>query len=504
MSTEKNPAGGQPRELYECDLDIIGPPSSRSVHDAEVIKIVSEVLYEFSPQLGGFIIKVNHFKILKAILSACEFPAVTHARVFPALEKYWRNRQAGSTAPSASTSAPFGLRTALSKSLLAIKGVTQKSLELLQQFQPDSDDPEKILGKLERMLSRNREAVDGIGDLRQVIHYLKMFGIVDKVRVDPLLASDSSTHDGTIFRAILLRQPEEEVIAVGGRYDSLIARFQPPNSTSPAIAAVGVNIAVAKIVTFYIAYHQRIAKDEGKKLRSCETEVFLCCMGTTMLDDLLEIAAELWSHGIKTEYMDGGKRTLEEIAGSCKHAGIDWMVVVRERAYKSGRMLKVKHVHTRAETEIHRDELAQFLLNNLRHAAPMVTPVSSKHAVTTESHTPPSERSQVVPEVVFLPSGPTARKRPGIATAAIKALSSRVSGAIAPGRARILALDLPHHVIKDMVKSGESHQLVQRYPRFRQTLTEVREYITSELPASVAFLFLYSIPDGKYETLVLK
>ena len=36
----KNPVGaGHPRELFECDYDIVSPPGMRLVHDAEVMKV---------------------------------------------------------------------------------------------------------------------------------------------------------------------------------------------------------------------------------------------------------------------------------------------------------------------------------------------------------------------------------------------------------------------------------------------------------------------------------
>lgn len=54
----KNPAGGQPRELFECDFDIIGSVASRPLHDAETIKVLTEVLDDFSKQLGAYAIKV--------------------------------------------------------------------------------------------------------------------------------------------------------------------------------------------------------------------------------------------------------------------------------------------------------------------------------------------------------------------------------------------------------------------------------------------------------------
>jgi translation initiation factor 2-alpha kinase 4 len=71
----KNPAGGQPRELFECDFDIIGPVASRSVHDAETIKVLVEVLDEFSKQLGPYSIKVLH--------SLHTTPAHAHAHAPP-------------------------------------------------------------------------------------------------------------------------------------------------------------------------------------------------------------------------------------------------------------------------------------------------------------------------------------------------------------------------------------------------------------------------------------
>jgi histidyl-tRNA synthetase len=68
---------GHPREVYECDFDIVGPPSARygsslevlwvlslmghrAIHDAEVLKVISEVLSEHSQQLGSCIIRVLH------------------------------------------------------------------------------------------------------------------------------------------------------------------------------------------------------------------------------------------------------------------------------------------------------------------------------------------------------------------------------------------------------------------------------------------------------------
>jgi histidyl-tRNA synthetase len=62
---------GRFREFYQCDFDIAGTYSPM-LPDAEVLSVVHEILT--SLEVGGFVLKVNHRKLLDAIieLSGCE------------------------------------------------------------------------------------------------------------------------------------------------------------------------------------------------------------------------------------------------------------------------------------------------------------------------------------------------------------------------------------------------------------------------------------------------
>ncbi len=62
---------------------------------------------------------------------------------------------------------------------------------------------------------------------------------------------------------------------------------------------MGVNIAIAKLVSSYISYEQRKAKTEGNKLRNCETEVYVCYLGRAAIEECLQMCMELWAKGIK-------------------------------------------------------------------------------------------------------------------------------------------------------------------------------------------------------------
>lgn len=59
------------REFFQCDFDIAGSYASM-VPEAEVLKVVVEVLTEL--QLGKFTVKLNHRKLLDAMLAIAGVP----------------------------------------------------------------------------------------------------------------------------------------------------------------------------------------------------------------------------------------------------------------------------------------------------------------------------------------------------------------------------------------------------------------------------------------------
>jgi translation initiation factor 2-alpha kinase 4 len=64
----KQHGGGKPRELYECDFDIVSPKSSSSalniVNEAEVLKVITEVMDHWPAQLGSYYIRVCFYMFL--------------------------------------------------------------------------------------------------------------------------------------------------------------------------------------------------------------------------------------------------------------------------------------------------------------------------------------------------------------------------------------------------------------------------------------------------------
>jgi translation initiation factor 2-alpha kinase 4 len=72
---ENQSGGGQPEAVLEADFDIVHKETAPMVPDAEVLKVVEEVLEELPTyKNGGFYFLINHAGITDLILDSCRVP----------------------------------------------------------------------------------------------------------------------------------------------------------------------------------------------------------------------------------------------------------------------------------------------------------------------------------------------------------------------------------------------------------------------------------------------
>ena len=77
------PAKGRFREFYQCDIDAIG--STSPVVEAELLAAVSDVLGRL--RFDNFVIRLNHRRVLTALLEVAGIEAPQHADALVALDK---------------------------------------------------------------------------------------------------------------------------------------------------------------------------------------------------------------------------------------------------------------------------------------------------------------------------------------------------------------------------------------------------------------------------------
>ncbi|XP_063498848.1 histidine--tRNA ligase, cytoplasmic isoform X4 [Symphalangus syndactylus] len=208
-------------------------------------------------------------------------------------------------------------------------------------------------------LSQNKQALEGLGDLKLLFEYLTLFGIDDKISFDLSLARGLDYYTGVIYEAVLLQTPaqagEEPLgvgsVAAGGRYDGLVGMFDPKGRKVPC---VGLSIGVERI--FSIVEQRLEALEE--KVRTTETQVLVASAQKKLLEERLKLVSELWDAGIKAELLYKKNPKLLNQLQYCEEAGIPLVAIIGEQELKDG-VIKLRSVTSREEVDVRREDLVE-------------------------------------------------------------------------------------------------------------------------------------------------
>src|SRR5687767_12360625 len=77
------PARGRFREFYQCDIDALG--SKSPLIESEQLAAIGEVLKKLG--FEDFVIRINHRRVLGALLKNAQVPQVQHAEVLVVMDK---------------------------------------------------------------------------------------------------------------------------------------------------------------------------------------------------------------------------------------------------------------------------------------------------------------------------------------------------------------------------------------------------------------------------------
>ncbi|XP_061858676.1 histidine--tRNA ligase, cytoplasmic-like [Colius striatus] len=343
-----NPAmtRGRYREFYQCDFDIAGQ-FDPMIPDAECLKVMHEILSDL--QLGDFLIKVNDRRVLEGVFAICGVPDSYFLAVCSAVDKLdkmpWeevRSEMVGEKGLSPEAADHIGEYVQL-----------HGGLELVERL---LQDPK---------LSQNKQAKEGLGDMKLLFEYLSLFGIGGQVSFDLSLARGLDYYTGVIFEAVLVQQekgPGEEAagtgsVAGGGRYDGLVGMFDPKGRRVPC---VGVSIGIERI--FSILEHRLRAS--GEKIRTTETQVLVATPHKHLLPARLKLVSELWDAGIKAEIVYKKDPKLLKQLQYCEDTGIPLAAIIGEQELRDA-VVKLRDVPTRQEVDIPREKLIDEIRRRL-------------------------------------------------------------------------------------------------------------------------------------------
>lgn len=343
-----NPAmtRGRFREFYQCDFDIAGEFDAM-LPDAECIKIAAEILTALD--IGNFVIKVNHRKLLDGMFSACGVPEDKFRTICSSVDKLDKT--------------PW---EEVRSEMVNEKGLTNDVADKIGEYVQLKGGKE-LLEKIEKDegLSQNKFAKEAFEDMRLLFRYCDLLGVLDKVLFDLSLARGLDYYTGIIYEAILLEQStsrDGEAVSVGsiaggGRYDNLVGMFDAKKRQVPC---VGISIGIERIFSIMEA---KLASNSSK-VRTTETQVYVVSAQKKLVDERLRICQELWDANIKAEHsFKVNPKALTQFQ-HCEEAQIPLAVVIGEDELKRN-VVKIRNVALRAEREVPREKMIEELRADL-------------------------------------------------------------------------------------------------------------------------------------------
>ena len=276
----ERPAKGRYRELYQCDIDVIGRGSVAVLNDAEIPSIIYRIFTEMG--IGKFVIRLNNRRVLQGFYThlGVSTEQIPHAlRAVDKLEKIGRDN----------------VMRELTEKLGFAPEVAQAILDLAGNTAPTDE----IIGILQDMpMMDNPLFAQGVQELSAVVNGVRDLGVPDEAfRVDLSIARGLGYYTGTVYETRLIGHEDLGSICSGGRYDDLASYF-----TNEKLPGVGISIGLSRLI---FALLERGVLKAGAPTTA---QVLVTVMDAAQMPAYLKMAAELRDGGINTEmYFEKGR-----------------------------------------------------------------------------------------------------------------------------------------------------------------------------------------------------
>lgn len=227
------PARGRYRELYQCDLDIVG--SASQTVEAEVIAATAQVLENLGfRDERAFAIRLNHRGILRGLMEISGIPVEQEATALTAIDKLDKIGL-------------DGVKQELSERGIS-DGAVAKLLETMTNTPTDTPadgkgqyDNVAALAWLSDLLEESAAGSRGVAELKDVVAFSEGGPAAKRLKVDAYLARGLSYYTGPVFEIELLGFSGSA--GGGGRYDELIGMFSGQN-----IPSCGFSLGLERIL----------------------------------------------------------------------------------------------------------------------------------------------------------------------------------------------------------------------------------------------------------------
>ena len=321
----ERPQKGRFREFYQCDIDIIGDGELSIINDAEM----PAVIYSTIKNLGfeDFTICINNRKLLSGLFKELDLEdkSVDIMRIIDKIEK-------------------IGKENVIE--CLKDLELSENQINDIINFIEISGTTEEKINSLEKLNYTNEIFNEGLEELKQVVKYVKTFGVPDSnFKVDLTIARGLDYYTGTVYETFLNEYRELGSVCSGGRYDNLAEYY-----TDKKLPGVGISIGLTRL--FYKLNELNALKEEQNSVAKV--------LVVSMVEDnskALEVATSLRKENINAEvYLENKK-----IKAKFKYAdrlAIPYVIVIGEDEI-ANETVTLKNMQTGEQETLKIDEVIQ-------------------------------------------------------------------------------------------------------------------------------------------------
>jgi histidyl-tRNA synthetase len=285
------PQKGRYREVYQCDIDIVGSASPTA--DAEILAIISGSLKAL--EFSEYEIRVNSRKVLFDVLRKSGVDKdkwLTATQSIDKLDKYPESKVI---------------------SELQTKGLTKKmAKQVLQNIKYSEPDQ----------------------NLVEVISLAESLG-ASNISFTPTLSRGLDYYTGAIFETIVTK-PNIGSITGGGRYDNLIEDLG-----GPSLPAVGTSIGLDRVCDVITEL------ELWSELPKTVTKVLVVVLPGYQ-DESIKIASQLRIAGINTELFPDPETKLSKQLKYADKKVIPWILIVGEKEIKDS-LVTIKNMKNKSQ-----------------------------------------------------------------------------------------------------------------------------------------------------------
>ena len=309
---------GRYRELYQCDIDIIGDGQISVINDAELPSVIYNVFKELG--LPDFTIRINNRKILNGLFESLKQKenAVEILRIIDKIEK-------------------IGKQAVIEE--LQKLNIKEENIKQIIQFIEIKGNNEEKIQQLKELDIQNETFQTGLEELSQVVRYIKLFGVPEtNFKIDLSITRGLDYYTGTVYETFLNEHKEIGSICSGGRYENLAEYY-----TDKKLPGVGISIGLTRL--FYILNELQLIKTTKKSI----AEILII----PMIEDLeqpIVLATKLRNAGINTEIYLNDKKLKAKFKYADK-LKIPYVIIIGEDEIKT-QTIKLKNMETGEEKEL--------------------------------------------------------------------------------------------------------------------------------------------------------